>query len=327
MALLAMNWKNGQPPIDFVGFAIEYKEPKGDRYYAVKNRIGFPGTQIGNGPNRLSSLHSPIQKFRWVHFPRNAELAGFFSYWVKPVFMNSLGELSYGEPQEVQIELRRETYPGFLNVTFTRGYVSSQAFVDRFGEFGEISTLLPISSKEGLTFVSTHPRAKQALSWMGFETRSAILEVLNNAVSDPQARVWVIAYDLSEPGVVSRLEKLGDRLKIIIDDSPKHKESGSRENQSESRLIASAGKDNVKRQHLGGLQHNKMIVVDSPVAGAVVYGSTNFSWRGFFVQANNALIVKSPNAVQLSVKAFDHYWNNETVGGFGQTESARWQDL
>ena len=31
MVLLAMNWKKGRPPRDFVGFSIEYKEPDGDR--------------------------------------------------------------------------------------------------------------------------------------------------------------------------------------------------------------------------------------------------------------------------------------------------------
>ena len=41
MALLAMNWKKDMPPRDFVGFAIEYREPKGDRFYALKNRLGF----------------------------------------------------------------------------------------------------------------------------------------------------------------------------------------------------------------------------------------------------------------------------------------------
>ena len=43
MALVAMNWKNGKPPKDFVGFAIEYKEPGGDRFFALKNRLAFPG--------------------------------------------------------------------------------------------------------------------------------------------------------------------------------------------------------------------------------------------------------------------------------------------
>jgi len=41
MILIAMNWKNGKPLQDFVGFAIEYKEPDGDRFYALKNRLAF----------------------------------------------------------------------------------------------------------------------------------------------------------------------------------------------------------------------------------------------------------------------------------------------
>ena len=41
MALLAMNWKKGQPPRDFVGFAIEYKEPGGSKFFALKNRLSF----------------------------------------------------------------------------------------------------------------------------------------------------------------------------------------------------------------------------------------------------------------------------------------------
>ena len=88
MALLAMNWKVGQPPPDFVGFAIEYKEPEGHKFFALKNRLGFLGTDGTVNPASLSTIQSPIQKFRWVHFPRNAELEGDFTYRVSPVFMN-----------------------------------------------------------------------------------------------------------------------------------------------------------------------------------------------------------------------------------------------
>jgi len=38
MALLAMNWRSGQPPESFVGFAIEYKEPCGTD--SMPSRIG-----------------------------------------------------------------------------------------------------------------------------------------------------------------------------------------------------------------------------------------------------------------------------------------------
>ncbi len=326
MTLIAMNWKDGKPPNDFVGFAIEYKEPNGDRFFALKNRLAFRAGDRKVNPNKLSTRLSPIQKFRWVHFPRNAELEGEFIYRVIPVFMNSADELSYGETQEAAIELRRETYPGLLNVTFTRGFVSSQAFVDRYESTGDISTLLPAKAADGLTFTATHPKADEALAWMGFEARSAIIEVLDRAIVDKKARVRVVAYDLSEPGVVTRLEKLGKRLKIIIDDSADHGKAGSGENQAATRLMVSAGAANVKRQHLLNLQHNKTIVVDGPKVKKVACGSTNFSWRGFFVQNNNAMILQGTRAVKLFVAAFEDYWSQKPKD-FGNTASAEWSDL
>lgn len=326
MTLLAMNWKNGQPPLDFVGFAIEYKEPGGQKYFSLKNRLGFLGFEDKLNPNSLSTKLSPIQKFRWVHFPRNAELPGEFVYRVSPVFMNDKDELSYGEMQEVAIKLQRETYPDVLNVTFTRGFVSSQAFVDRYESLGDISTLLPAKAADGLTFTPTHPKAEEALAWMGFEARSAIIEVLDRAIADKNARVSVIAYDLNEPGIVTRLEQLRSRLRIIIDDSKDHKAESSDENQSAERLIASAGADNVKRQHMRSLQHNKTIIVDSPTNQNVVCGSTNFSWRGFFVQSNNAMILQGASAVKPFLMAFENYWTQQPKD-FGDTISAEWSDL
>lgn len=327
MALLAMNWKTGKPPDEFVGFAIEYMEPGGDRFFALKNRISFLGKDGKVNKEQMPSTLSPIQKFRWVHFPRNAEMKGEFTYRVTPVFMNKNDELSYGETQIAALELRRETYPKKLNVTFTRGFVSSQAFVDRYESVAPINTLLPPEADEGLTFTPTHPKTTEALAWMGFEARHAILEVLDQAIADSEAQVRVVAYDLSEPEVVSRLEKLKKRLKIIIDDDGPHGEPHSGETQSEDRLKLTAGAANVKRQHMGKLQHNKTIVVDGPKLKLAVCGSTNFTWRGFYVQANNAVILQGKSAVKPFFEAFDNYWNNDSPAKFGGTASAQWTNL
>lgn len=324
MALVAMDWKDDEPPSDFVGFAIEYKEPEGDRFFALKNRIAFPGSGGTTNPNRLTTMQSPIQKFRWVHFPRNAELPGEFVYRVTPVFMNRQDELSFGEPQEAAIQLRRETYPGQLNVTYTRGFVLSQAFVDRYGT---MSKLLPAKAKDGLKFKPTHPKKDEALPWMGFEARHAILEVLDQAIADKDAVVRVVAYDLSEIEVVSRLEKLGARLKIIIDNAGEHGPAESGESQAAKRLAKTAGKDNVKRQKMGALQHNKTIVVDGPNHKKAVCGSTNFSWRGFYVQSNNAVILTGESAIKPFIDAFENYWENDDAAGFGATASAEWTSL
>ena len=321
MCLLAMNWKDGRPPDDFVGFAIESKPPDSDTFFPVRNRLTFTGetAEADGDPVLFSTLVAPIQKFRWVHFPRDANLDGEFTYRVTPIFMDDDDRLSQGEPQEANIELRRETFPGQLNVTFTRGFVSSQAFANKFEKFGKFNTLIPSKAKDGLTFKATHPKKDEALAWMGFEARETILDLLDQAIKE-KAEVRVVAYDLSEPEVVGRLEKLKKKLRIIIDDSAEHGKPDSGETQSATRIRKTAGAANVKRQHMKSLQHNKMIIVNGPTTKKVVFGSTNLSWRGLYVQANNALVVEGKKPVDIALAAFDNYFDNE--GEFEDSDSA-----
>jgi phosphatidylserine/phosphatidylglycerophosphate/cardiolipin synthase-like enzyme len=161
---------------------------------------------------------------------------------------------------------------------------------------------------------------------MGFEAFNAILEVLDKAIADIKAKVRVVAFDLNEPEIVSRLERLGDRLKIIIDDSKGHGGPGTAETQAAKLLSHSAGAANVKRQHMRTLQHNKTIVVDGPKGQMVVCGSTNFSWRAFFVQSNNALILHGSSAAKPFLTAFEDYWSM-TPATFGKAASANWNEL
>jgi phosphatidylserine/phosphatidylglycerophosphate/cardiolipin synthase-like enzyme len=324
MCLVAMNWKNGQPPVNFVGFAIESKPPDGDAFFPLNNRLTFAGVDGEVSPIGLSTLVAPIQKFRWIHFPRNANLDGEFTYRVTPIFMDEEDRLSQGEPQEASVELRRETYPGQVNITFTRGFVSSQAFVDRYEKFGKFNTLIPGKAKDGLTFKATHPKKDEALAWMGFEARETILNLLDQAIEE-KAEVRIVAYDLSEPEVVGRLEKLKKKLRIIIDDSADHGDADSGETQAAERLMKTAGEDNVKRQHMKSLQHNKMIIVNGTKTKKVVFGSTNLSWRGLYVQANNAFVVEGKKAVELALAAFDNYFNKED--DFSESDSAELKSL
>ncbi|RKD90834.1 phospholipase D-like domain-containing protein [Mangrovibacterium diazotrophicum] len=326
MLLLAMNWKAGEPPKDFVGFSIEYKEPNGYKYYALKNRLSFLEENGKPSKESISSLLAPFQKFRWIHFPRNANMKGNFTYRVSPVFMNINNELSYGEPQIVSISLSNETYPNKLNVTFTRGFVSSQAFVNRYESEGGIPALLPTSSKIGLDFTPTHPKAQQALAWMGFEATEEILKLLDDAIDDEDAEVRVVAYDINQPDVLKRLIQLGPRLKIIIDNSGEHGKDDSAETKAMTVLMESAHAE-VKRHHMSGLQHNKTIVIDGPKVKAVICGSTNFTWRGFYVQANNAVIMRGAKAIKPFMEAFEYYWQYDKAKNFGQTQSAQWTDI
>jgi hypothetical protein len=321
MCLLAMNWKKGTPPSSFVGFAIEFQEPGGDQF--------FPDAAGHLNPNTQSSRMSPFQKFRWIHFPKTADLPGKFIYRVTPVFMDEKDVLSYGHFQEAPIELVAETYPGELNVCFTRGFISSQAFVEYFGTNGGVGTILPGTADAGLDFKAADAEKEEAaLSWMGFEARSAIISALKAAVDDPTAQVRISAYDFNHPQIVDLLQDLKNRLKIIIDDSGSHKSTTSAESRAARMLTASAGEDNVQRQHMADLQHNKTLVVDGDKIKVAIGGSTNFSWRGLYVQNNNALVLQGANAVKIFNDAFENLWNSPNKAtGFNNTDSADWQDL
>jgi phosphatidylserine/phosphatidylglycerophosphate/cardiolipin synthase-like enzyme len=323
MAMLAMDWKNGKPPVNFVGFAIQYTDPASNQMHTLQNRLNFADTPNPKGLRMFPTTEAPIQKFRWVHFPRQAVPPGKLTYHVKPVFMDDELKLTYGAEQTADLELTRETYPGQLNVAYTRGFIYSQAFIDKYKT---IAGLLPAKSAGSLDFKPSVSYAEDAHVWMGFEARAAILGVLDKAVLDETAEVRVVAYDLNEPEIVSRLEKLKSRLKVIIDDSGSHKKKGANENETAKRLIKSAGRDNVKREHMGSLQHNKFIAVAGKTKLAVC-GSTNFSWRAFYVQSNNAIVFAGKPTVDLFFDAFDKYWESSKVPVFGNTTAATWRDV
>jgi hypothetical protein len=244
--------------------------------------------------------------------------------------MDAAGALTSGEAQEAELALMRETIPGKLNVAFTRGFVSSQAFVRNFAAGGPIITLVPPDGDQGLDFVPTHADAERALAWMGFEARAETLDLLDRAHA-AGAEVRAIAYDLNLPEVVTRLEALGPKLKIIIDDSARTKGHGrpnSPETRAAERLIASAGAANVKRQHMANLQHQKSIAVSGDGISTVLYGSTNLSWRGLYVQSNNSLAVHSDKAIDDYFTAFESYFTAKRAKDFRDSpSSAGWIDL
>jgi phosphatidylserine/phosphatidylglycerophosphate/cardiolipin synthase-like enzyme len=65
-----------------------------------------------------------------------------------------------------------------------------------------------------------------------------------------------------------------------------------------------------KRTHFGRQQHNKVFIVrrnGQPVR--VLCGSTNFSLRGFYIQANNALLFDDGDVAAKFSEVFDAYSN------------------
>lgn len=78
---------------------------------------------------------------------------------------------------------------------------------------------------------------------------------------------------------------------------------------------------------MGSLQHNKTIVVNGPTVKKAIGGSTNLSWRGLFIQSNNAVIVSGESAIAPFLAAFEGYWASDAVSDFGSSPPASWNSL
>ena len=335
MALLGFDVDDPEP--DLVGFAIECRGPGDSNFDPLLNRIAFsydqPASKAVTGKRQFPSTKAPFQKFRWIHFPRDPQ-GGIYRYRATKMHMPEDNVLKKGTSIELDTSLDPITYAGFLDVGFTRNFASSQAFLDKFknvniDEVGK--KIIPVDADDGLDFEKLTKPA-HLYEWMGFEAYDLLFGFLNEAVADNSIELDVFTYDFNEPDILDRLEKLGSRLRIIVDDSSKKKDgkttghgaAGSAESVAAKRLRASAGTDHVKRTHFQRLQHNKVFVARrNGVPFKVLAGSTNHSFRGLYIQANNILIFEDPDIAGLFSRYFDAAF--EDPSGFKADElSRRW---
>jgi phosphatidylserine/phosphatidylglycerophosphate/cardiolipin synthase-like enzyme len=302
-----------EPADDLVGFAIACRSPHSSHFVPLRNRINFsydkPVTKAVTGARQFLSTEAPFQKFRWVHFPKEPK-AGRYTYRVTPMHMPADGVLKSAAHLDVEISLDPVTFAGALDVGFTRNFASSQAYAERFKNREDI---IPEKADDGLAFVK-QPADAEIYDWLGFEAHALLFRFLQDAIADPTITVDAFAYDLNEPEIVSALEQLGPRLRAIIDDSTTSKDgvkkghgvAASPESQSAKRLRASAGASHVKRTHFQNLQHHKVLIAKrNGVPFKVLAGSTNFSFRGLYIQANNVLVFEAPEIAALFARVFD----------------------
>jgi PLD-like domain len=304
-ALLAFDLEKKQATDNFVGFSIEVCYPGSNRWGALRNRLHFNYLPTPERSRSFPSTEAPFQKFRWIHVPSEIP-EGEFKYRVSTKYMNKDGSLDIGVTVENSVCLVPETIDGFLNVGFTRGFASSQAYADRFGNESGILPLPGAKSSDSLNH-DMEPFEKH-YEWLGFEARRLIVDLLDEVAQNPELSIDALIYECKEPDILARLESIGDRLRAIIDDHGDQGLEDSCESISANRLVASGA--NVKRLHFGRQQHNKVFVVrrnGRPIQALA--GSTNFSLRGLYIQANNALKFDDTVVAKKFGEVFDSYWN------------------
>ena len=306
VALLAFDLDAPQASDDFVGFAVEVRYPGSSHWGALRNRLHFDLPPVSEQPRSYRSTEAPFQKFRWIHVPSDVP-PGEFRYRVTAKYMNPDESLRNGAQVENAISLAPQTIDGFLNVGFTRGFASSQAYTNRF--HNETGILPPVGSPPGASLDHNMAPFEANYAWLGFETRRLIIDLLDQVAQDPALNLDAMIYESKEPDILARIEALGNRVRAIVDDHDEQGLPDSAETISANRLTT-AGAD-VKRMHFGRQQHNKVLIVRrNGVPVRVLTGSTNFSLRGLYIQANNALVFDSDGVAGKYAELFDAYWES-----------------
>ena len=297
--LLAFNLDE-KPKADFAGFAIKCTPPNGASYYLL-NRLNFVNPiTAGTSPSQRKytpSDQAPFQKFRWVHVPGVIK-AGDYEYKATTMHFKPAGGLQPGASTSLSFEMTPEKFANF-DFGFTHGYLSSQAYADKFKN----APIRP-AGKKTMDFDTTS--FEKRYDWLGFHPRDLLFNFLKEAIDDNTITVDAFVYDIDEPDIIRNLKKLKGRLRIFLDNASLHTKSGALEPQVQQLLIQSAGPNHVKVGHFKRFAHNKVFIQKKngqPIK--VLTGSANFSVRGLYVQANNVLEFDDPQAAKLYEDAFE----------------------
>lgn len=350
MTLLAFDLKD---PLrkNLAGFTVFFSvKGKGPGTY-VFNRMLFPEKFLKNNPQiplkgRNSTLYSPLQKMNWLHVPntdmstRNA-VFGAYTYLITPRYIINGKLLQLDKSLTVKITINVSSYDiNKVKVAFARGFVSSSAYVSRFGL--ENNKVRPPKKQNELLFDISQvsgsaqrwndkTKTKELVEysyaeqhdWLGWQARKAILSFLDAAVKNPKITLKVFAYDLDEPEICRRLLTLAaeNRLKIILDNSGKHGLKTSMESEFEKKFNASgASKKNIARGKYSALAHSKVFIsLKDGKAQKVLSGSTNFSTNGIYINANHVLVFNNTKIAKLYEEVFDASFGKEKMAAFKKT--------
>ncbi len=306
---------------NLAGFAIKCYPPKGDAFYlqnrlTFKDKYNFTGYTADTLPEErkwFDSINSPFQYFRWLHVPAEI-LSGTYTYEVIPMYFGTGGvntTLSNGPSAQVSFDLLNN-HPKDFDFSFTKGYLSSQAYADKFNN----KDIRPAGSKT-VTY-DIKPYMAQ-YEWLGGKAHRMLFDFLKECASD-HAQVKALIYDCDHPEFVQYLQSFGDKLSAIMDDASLHTDTAldKPEDQVFALLQKSSG-NQVVRGHFKRFQHNKVLIkMDAGGKPEKVFaGSANFSIRGLYVQANNCMVINNADVAADYNTYFDTVYQQMKAGKNG----------
>ena len=295
---------------NLAGFAI-FRQRDGEDEQPLLNRLSFDdAVTSATTPQQRKwtpSDQAPFQKFRWVDIPPDGTDKQA-TYRVCAMYFTGQGKaITKGAEASVVVPPITHAYAKF-RAAFTRGYISSQAYADKFHN----APIRPTGAKT--PNFDTKPYQDQYV-WLGAGARAQLFAFIDDCRNDKTCQVDVFAYDLDEPDIISAICEFGreKRLRAVLDNAKLH--IGTAVEVSAAALIKqAAGNDKVVQGHFSRFQHNKVFIKRdaSGAAQRVLFGSMNFSVRGLYVQANNVIVADDPTAAGYFAAAFDNAFANAT---------------
>jgi hypothetical protein len=325
--LLAFDLTADSARTGLAGFTIEVHPPGVGAYYVANNLSLAPSpahAQVA-GESAFSSANAPIHKFRWVHVPGLVHQGGTpafdtYTYVVTPRYFSAAGALeALDASTSVSVDVQVGPFvKGALTVSFTRGYVQSQAFVQHFGptarirpdgddlEYDTAATVGTNAAGHSFTYADEY-------GWLGFTARQRVFDILDEVQNDPSLKLDVFAYDLNEPDVAALLFKLGSagQVRIILDNATLHHSTTAPtpEDMFTTTFASDAGADAIQRGKFGRYAHDKIFIVsDQTGPRTVLTGSTNFSVTGLYVNANHVLVFDDRQVATTYADVFNEAW-------------------
>jgi len=175
MVLLAFDIDDSLKKPDFIGFGIQYFIGNATQPRDVFNFLTFKRVRLAAKAAKKdialgerTSMRSPIQMFRWAHVP-SVPLDGNVTYQVSAMFWNGDKPPLVKATTRATIDANRSTRGTFLNLGFTRGFASSQAYERNFPNQRKV---MPPVGKPQLDFVTAPFEGdRKPYPWLDFEAR------------------------------------------------------------------------------------------------------------------------------------------------------------
>jgi phosphatidylserine/phosphatidylglycerophosphate/cardiolipin synthase-like enzyme len=282
-----------------LGFAVFRKEgapDDGGQWVPLPAWVGFVG-QSNPAWTPKTTETWPVQKFEWKDL--TAERGKTYSYRIVPVAGDPS---SGGKLPEIA---NRDLLAGPATLTPKRG-----SFASYFNR-GILSTqFLSHAVPPGPSGAPNYKVLTNRIDQPGDPLRTAlagqILEGLQSLLARSEAEggaVYAALYELTDPELVQLLLKNKDRLHLILSNTG----TDDKENQPGRQALHDAGVDIIDRfVPSGHIGHNKFMIYQdgNNAPQSVLLGSTNWTDTAICAQANNTLIVDSPELA----KTYMRYW-------------------